>query len=79
MPGITSSGSVSGAHGQVLGASTPAVLGAVAPAILGASGAAILPVTGNNPWVMLFVIISMTVATMVLLSFVVSRIIRKFI
>ncbi len=83
----SSSGSSSGSSGQVLGATAPAVMGATAPAVLGvtapavlgATGAAVLPVTGNNPFVMLFVIISLAVAGLVLISFVVSRVIRKFI
>ncbi|HEX3100127.1 MAG TPA: hypothetical protein VHQ41_04145 [Patescibacteria group bacterium] len=80
MSSSTSSGGVA-QTGQVLGASTsvPAALGATAPAVLGATTAAILPITGNNPIVIAFVIICMAIAGMVLLSFVASRIIRKFI
>ncbi len=80
MPGTISTGSsVGSTGGQVLGASTPLVLGATTPAVLGAAGAAILPVTGNNFLVLVLVVASMAVATMVLISFFVSRIIRKFI
>ncbi|MCC7356389.1 MAG: hypothetical protein IT410_02125 [Candidatus Doudnabacteria bacterium] len=64
--------------GSSSAASTGQVLGATAPAVLGAAGAAILPITGSNPLIMLFVILSITIATFVLISFVVSRVIRKF-
>jgi hypothetical protein len=75
----TSGSSSAGSTGQVLGATAPAVLGATAPAVLGATGAAFLPVTGNNPFLMAFVIITISVAALVLISFVASRIFRKFI
>lgn len=53
--------------GSVLGASTPAV-----------AGAAILPVTGNNPLVLGLVIVSMAISILVVTSFIVTRVIRKF-
>lgn len=80
MSHTSSSGSVANStstSGSVAGATTPTVLGATAPTILG--GAAILPVTGNDPLIIALVVTSMTIAAMVLASFFVSRIVRKFI
>ncbi|HMQ01874.1 MAG TPA: hypothetical protein PKD79_02265 [Candidatus Doudnabacteria bacterium] len=78
----TSSSSGSSGPGSVLGLQMPtlgdtgSILGAVTPVV---GGAAILPRTGDNPFLLVLVITTMAIASLVLISFFASRIIRKFI
>lgn len=79
---FTGGGSTAGSTtGSVLGLQMPtisdgSVLGAVTPAV---AGTAILPVTGNNPLIMALVITSIAIATLVIISFIVTRILKRFI
>ncbi len=66
MPFSSHSTGSSGSIGHVLGSATAVAL-----------GSQILPRTGVGSWVYFLVLISMAVAAIVLLSFVVTRIARK--